>query len=481
MSSLNTHLGADALNRIMSGAKTVYFVGIGGVSMASLALMTARNGYRVSGSDRTPPAPTSKLGAAFAAAGITVYAGHDPENIPADCSLVVYTVAVGADNPELVGAGERGITRVSRADYMGWLMTAYRVRIGVSGMHGKSTTTSMLTSIFMTADADPTVLIGADYAPIGGAYRVGGRDSFIFEACEYMDSFLDFAPTVAVLLNADFEHVDYFTSMDMIRSSFASFASLTGPDGVTVYNADDPNVTSAARAAFAAGRTGRLIPFGIDAPDATVTAQNLRETDGTCAFTLRVCDLPGVPVTMSVPGRHAVSDALAAAAAAYAYGIPVEAVARGIEAFTGTDRRMSLRGKVNGADVYDDYGHHPTEISATLGGARSLCRRNGENARLVCVFQPHTYSRLKGLYADFVRALSEADRVVTVDVYSARETDTLGVSSQGLARDVGDKGFYAPSFEAAAAYLRDILRPGDVCLIMGAGDVTKVTKELLGK
>jgi len=488
MSVANTHLGPSRIGSYLDNAphRSVFFIGVGGIMMSSLALLTSRAGYSVSGSDRAESDITRTL----EASGITVCYTHAADNLPADCALVVYTVAISEDNPELVEAQRRGIPSVSRADYLGYLMTGYAHRVGVAGMHGKSTCTSMCAQIFLDADADPTVLSGAVYTPMGGAYRLGGQEHFIFEACEYMDSFLDFRPTVAILLNEEWEHVDYFKSMEQIRASFATYASLTGPDGITVVNADDPDAMESARRALASGSTGKLCTFSMgDHPDADFTARNIRAERGLPVFELIAYGESLGEVRLAVPGRFQIGNALAAAAAAHACGISPDAIRKGLSRFCGASRRMEYKGEVNGARVYDDYGHHPTEIRATLSGARALCdATNGQNGRLFCVFQPHTYSRTAELYPEFLTAFDAADRVLLIDIYSARETDDCGVSSAKLAQDLcaaaegnaaAAKAAYCPTPADAAARLRAEARKGDLIIIMGAGDVTRVTSALL--
>ncbi|MCQ2429059.1 MAG: UDP-N-acetylmuramate--L-alanine ligase [Clostridia bacterium] len=476
MSVENTHEGPARIALYMKAARTVHFIGVGGVMMSSLAILTHRAGYTVTGSDRTP----SKVTAGLEAEGITVFYAHDASNLTPDCGMVVYTVAISADNPEFAAAAERHIPCISRADYLGWLMTAYQNRVGVAGMHGKSTCTSMCTQLFLEAEADPTVLIGADFAPINGAFRLGGDRHFLFEACEYMDSFLDFRPTTAILLGAELEHVDYFKSMEQIETSFAGFASLTGPDGVTIVNADDPHSVKSARTALACGGTGRVITFGVQTADADFRAENPHLERGLPVFDLVVRGERWGTVKLRIPGIHHIYNALAAAAAADVSGLDRAPILRGLSCFAGVDRRMQYRGQVNGASVYDDYGHHPTEIRATLTGASALVGTapDGTPGRLVCVFQPHTYSRTASLYDSFLTAFDPADRVFLLDIYAAREVNSFGVSSAGLASDIGSRAAYCASPAEAADALRQVLRPGDVAVIMGAGDVIKVSRIL---
>lgn len=462
MSTENTHFGAYEIGKMLANAGSIYFIGIGGINMSSLAHISFLRGYRVGGSDRCVTPITESL----ARAGITVNYSHNAANI-AGYDAVVYTVAISPDNPEYAEAKRRGIPCISRADYLGYVMTGYRRRIGISGMHGKSTCTSMCALTFLNAGADPTVLSGAELDAIGGAYRVGGGENFIFEACEYMDSFLDFNPTVAVILNIEMDHVDYFHSMEQIRSSYRRFADITGDDGYAVANADNSDVMKALER-----YRGHLLTFGIH-EGSVFRAVNIKETNGRYSFDIIMYGNKFCHVDLSVPGYHNVYNALACAAAAYICGLSPESIAQGLHKFCGARRRMESKGKLNGADVYDDYGHHPTEVATTLSGAKKL-----STGKLWCVFQPHTYSRTKAMFGDFVKALSVADAVLTVDIYAARETDNLGVSSALLSEAIGEKSTYCDSLSKAAAVLTSQIRADDTVVVMGAGDVYKIFDEL---
>ena len=484
MSTPNTHEGASRITAYLQSCTEkkapVFFIGVGGVMMSSLALLTYRAGHPTAGSDRAHTAVTDSL----EAEGIRICYSHAAENIPENCGLVVYTVAISPDNPEYVAAHERGIPCVSRADYLGALMTDYRRRVGVAGMHGKSTCTSMCAQILLDAEVDPTILSGASYAPMGGAYRLGdSKEHFLFEACEYMDSFLDFNPTVAILLGAELEHVDYFKDMEQIKESFARFASLTGTEGVTVVNADDGEIMESAHRALERGKTGRLITFSAEGnKEADFYAQHIRTEGGLPCFELIAHGESRGEVCMAVPGRHQVINALAAAAAMDACGIGREATLSGLAHYIGAGRRMERKGFVNGAPVYDDYGHHPTEVKATLEGAKALCTAGCAEGRLICVFQPHTYSRTASLYGQFLTAFDAADHVLLLDIYAAREVNTFDVSAEGLAADlntaVPGKARYCPSPADAADTIRALAHEGDSVVIMGAGDVIKVTASL---
>ena len=482
MSTPNTHFSPSEINGFLSRGGGVYFIGIGGVMMSSLALLTHRMGFEVRGSDRTCTAVTEEL----EREGIRVFYSHDAQNLAdfENCKTVIYTVAITPDNPEYVKAGELGIPCISRANYLGYIMTFYQNRIGVAGMHGKSTVTSMCAEIFMSADTDPTVMSGAEYAPMGGAYRLGERDKrhFVFEACEYMDSFLDFYPTTAILLNAEMEHVDYFKSMEQIQGSFEKFASITGADGCVIANADDEYTLAAARAAVKSGKCGKLIRFSTLDKNAELYADEITVSEaGRPEFTLVAYGKHLGRVHLPVTGMHQVSNALASAAAALEAGICSKKIIAGLEKFKGAARRMDYIGKCNGADVYDDYGHHPTEIYSTLEGARHLCSGGG---RLICAFQPHTFSRTAQLFDKFKTAFEYADLIILLDIYSAREVNTYGVTSQKLAEELssaGKEAYYAPSREAAAELLRNTLKDGDVAVIMGAGDIFHISRDITEK
>ena len=467
MATENTHFGAERIGEMLRGARRLFFIGVGGINMSSLAHISHRRGYLVGGSDRTPTALTESL----AAEGIRVFYGHDATHVE-DYDAVVYTVAISPENPEYVAARERGIPCISRADYLGYLMTGYAMRIGIAGMHGKSSCTSMCAHTLIEAGADPTVLSGAALSTMGGAYRVGAEERFLFEACEYMDSFLDFNPTVAVILNVEMDHVDYFHSMEQIETSYGRYAARTGKEGRCIYNADDLHTC---RSLTEYG--GERITFGIQSEDATYRATDIRETGGCYSFEILRKGVPFAHVTLGVTGYHHVYNALATAAVCDGCGLTSAQIERGLATFPGAVRRMERKGSLRGAAVYDDYGHHPTEIRTTLEGARGLpC----EGGRLFCVYQPHTYSRTAALFEEFAEALRVADRVILTDIYAAREKDTLGVSSALLAEAVGERACVRESFADAAELLCREVRSHDAVVIMGAGDVYKIFEELEG-
>ena len=461
MATENTHFGAERIGELLDKCNSIFFIGIGGINMSSLAHISKKRGYRVGGSDRARSALTERL----ESEGIEIFYSHDAENITG-YDAVVYTVAISPENPEYLRANELELPCFSRADYLGYIMTGYEKRIGISGMHGKSTCTSMCAHTLILGGADPTVLSGAELSTMGGAYRVGGEKSFLFEACEYMDSFLDFNPTVAVILNIEMDHVDYFKSLEQIKSSYGSFAKLTGKDGVAVYNCDDQNVNDAVE-----NFQGRLISFGIDNRDAMLRAVNITEVGEKYSFDVTENGSLVCHVDLSVTGYYNIYNALAAVAVCRLCGLDRTEIENGLHSFSGAARRMELRGRLSGVPFFDDYGHHPTEAAATLKGALGY---KAEGGRLFCLFQPHTYSRTAALFEELAEALAVADRIVVADIYAARETDMLGVSAELLARRIGEKATACHSFAEGAELLTREVREGDAVVIMGAGDIYKI-------
>ncbi len=455
----NTHFGAKKIRDLLSDKKSIFFIGIGGVNMSSLALISHNRGFKVGGSDRTKTEVTSDL----EKHGIDVSYGHSASNVEG-YDAVVYTVAISSDNPEYVRANERGIPCISRADYLGYIMMGYDRRIGVSGMHGKSTCTSMCATVFMSVGADPTVLSGAAMSSMNGAYRIGESENFIFEACEYMDSFLSFYPTVAIILNVEMDHVDYFKSMEHIYSSFSSFANIADSfSGYAIYNIDDENTVKALES-----YNGKRVSVSVKNEKATFFAKNIKLNNGTPEFDVLLNGELFFHTKLSVSGYHNVYNALATAAAAYLAGIGGEKIAKGLSEYRGANRRMEYKGRFCGASVYDDYGHHPTEIKTTLEGASKM----GFD-RTFCVYQPHTYSRTKGLYKDFLGAFASVDEVVFADIYAAREIDDGSVSSAMLASDI-ENGAYVGDLNEIVDYLNGKLKAGDLLVVMGAGDIYKI-------
>ena len=448
----------------------VHFIGIGGISMSGLAQILLQEGFTVSGSDNT----RSNLTAQLEKAGAQIAIGQRAGNITEDIGLVVYTAAIHPDNPEYMRAEEAGIPMLSRAEFLGQLMGNYRASIAVAGTHGKTTTTGMLAHILMQAGTDPTVSIGGMLQTIGGNIRVGKTDVFLTEACEYTNSFHHFYPTTSVLLNIEEDHMDFFHDIGEIRQSFRRFASNTDPDGRIVINTAIPD-----REEITEGLAAKAVTFGL-AEDADYTAADIRYDDANDAsFILRAHGKKLGRVTLRIPGRHNIENALAACACAMESGLSFETAAAGLASYTGTGRRFEHKGRLGDIEIIDDYAHHPTEIRATLSAARDICK-----GRLICVFQPHTYTRTKAFWDEFADALSLADIVVLADVYAARETDTLGISSGMLAEEVAKRGtesHYFPTFDDIENFLLNKCINHDLLITMGAGDVYKIGDFLLGK
>lgn len=465
MSTNNTHFGFEKIKKIMDGKKTLYFIGIGGISMCSLAHISHLRGYHVSGYDRTRSPLTDKL----EEMGIKINYVSNTDSLK-NCDVVIYTVAIPADNPEYMYAQTHNIPCISRADYLGFIMSAYKNRVGVSGMHGKSTTTAITSKIFLDADVDPTIFSGARLRELGSEHRIGGEEYFIFEACEYKDSFLDFNPTIAVVLNIEMDHVDYFSSIEQIEDSFSEYMNRTSAGGCVVINSDDPLVLRAAKL-----YKGRIVTFAVENEKADYRAVNISFNKGRAEFDILLHGKYLCRAEMSVPGEHIVCDALASAAAASECGISPEAIESGLKNFVGTERRMEFRGKITetGTDVYEDYAHHPTEIRTTLRGAKQM----GYN-RIICVFQPHTYSRTAELFHDFTESLKVADIVILADIYAAREPNIYGVSSEMLAKQIEDSKYFE-SFPKIANHVKSTAKQDDMVMIMGAGDVNKISDLLI--
>jgi len=445
-------MNCDILSYIVPGKKA-HLVGIGGVSMAPLAEVLHGEGVLVSGSD----ANESKTVLHLRSLGIPVTIGHLPESVEgADC--VIRTAAVHDDNPEIAAARRAGIPVFERAQAWGAIMQRYENALCVSGTHGKTTTTSMCTHIFMAAQADPTVMIGGTLPLLGSGHRVGKGDTIILESCEYCDSFLSFLPTVAVILNIEADHLDYFKDLADVEKSFRAFARLIPEGGMVVANAEDENTMETLKEL-----DRPMLTFGMERGD--VRCEHLVWEKGLPCFDITVRGEHYAHICLAVPGSHNVKNALAAAAAAWALGIPAAAVESGLGSFRGAGRRLEHKGTFNGAQVYDDYAHHPGELTALLTAVREL----GYN-RVVCAFQPHTYSRTKALFDDFAAALKLADLTILTDIYAARETDTLGVSSAMLAAAIPDAE-YCPTLSDLTARLKELARPGDLILTVGAGNI----------
>jgi len=447
----------------------VHMVGIGGTGMCGLAAVLIRNGAIVSGSDRIESAATARL----SCAGATVQIGQRPDNVPEAADLVVASAAVKESNPELVTARQRGCEVIRYADLLGRLMAQHQ-GIGVAGTHGKSTTTALLAYILTRAGLDPSFVVGTTVGQLGGGAAAGSGPHFVAEACEYERSFLKLVPRMAAVLNIEEDHLDFYANLESIVEAFAAFCSLVPEDGLIVANNEDRAVAAATEAARAP-----VERFGFDAradwwPDA-LTAERGRFSFHLCHRSERLTH-----VRLHLAGRHNVANALAASALASHCGVEPEVLADALAGFEGTDRRMTVRGEVNGATLIDDYAHHPTAIEVTLRAVRQAF----EPRRLWVVFQPHQHSRTRLLLNDFALSFGQADVVVVPDIYFVRDSEQERslIGSRDLVQRIGASGgeaVYVPELLAAAQYVRLRVEPGDVVVTMGAGDVWKVADELV--
>ena len=449
----------------------IHFIGIGGISMSGLAEILLKESFTISGSD----AKESDLTRHLTSLGAQVFYGQKAENIIPGIDLVVYTAAIHPDNPEFAAAKAAGIPMLTRAELLGQIMRNYNTPIAVSGTHGKTTTTSMLSHILMAADCDPTISVGGILPSIGGNIRVGHSETFLTEACEYTNSFLSFFPKIGIILNMDADHLDFFKDIDDIRHSFRKFAELLPANGVLIINSDIRDYKE-----ICDGLPIKVITVGSDPAKSHYSAADVTFNENACATYTLLEDGKAIDtITLGVPGIHNVYNSLAAIAAAHELGIRGEGVRNGLLKFTGTHRRFEKKGMIGGVTVIDDYAHHPQEIAATLAAAKNYPHRE-----IWCVFQPHTYTRTKALMDDFAKSLSAADHVVLADIYAARETDNLGISSETLAEKIAALGtdtHYFPSFDAIETFLLENCVNGDLLITMGAGDIVKVGEKLLGQ
>ncbi len=441
--------------------KFVHFIGIGGISMSGIAKILINNGVRVSGSDISDSDSVLQL----RSLGADISIGHCAENIT-NQDIVVYTSAVHDDNPEIVAAKQKGIKLIDRATMLGLIMKDYKNAISVAGTHGKTTATSMFTYILLEAGTDPTVMVGGKLDGIDGNLRIGKSEYFITETCEYMRNFLKFFPRVAVILNVEEDHLDYYKDIDDIIDAFSSFCSLVPEDGFVVVNKENKNSIEAAK-----GSKAKVYTFGFK--DADYSAKNITYSEyGYPSFDIYEGEDLVLHLDLSVVGMHNVLNATACALAAGKMGIGPDAIKRGLEAFSGTKRRFEKKGFVNGALIIDDYAHHPTEITATINALKNV-----NHSSNWCIFQPHTYTRTISLLDEFANALSNVDNVIITDIFAAREKDTGIVHAKDLAQKI--KGaVYIKEFEEIAEYIKKNAKEGDVVLTMGAGNVCDIAKLL---
>ena len=462
------------IDSLLKEIKRIHFIGIGGISMSGLAEILMKEKFIVSGSDMR----CSDLTRQLEAEGAKINYEQVASNINKDeIDLVVYTAAIHEDHPELAEVIRQDIPRLTRAELLGQIMRNYKQSIAISGTHGKTTTTSMVTEVMLTAGEDPTVTVGGMLDCIHGNFHLGESDCFITEACEYTNSFLSFFPTVEAVLNVEADHLDFFKDLDDIRHSFRLFMEKLPKGGILVINSEIENWEELTK-----DLPCQIITFGLTGSGADYVAENLVYDElAKASFTLcvmrdgayvTVCD-----IKMNVPGVHNVKNALACAAVCLECGISAEALVKGLSTFGNAHRRFEYKGKVKGMTIVDDYAHHPQEIDATLAAAKEM-----KTGKVWCVFQSHTYTRTKALLDEFAQSLSAADEVVLAPIYAARETDTLGISSDDIAvriEKLGTKAHSLGSFDEIETFLLEHVAPGDLVITMGAGDVVNIADDLI--
>ena len=448
--------------------KNIHMIGIGGVSMSGIAAILTNWGFNITGSDWTQSESTDKLNAM----GINVTVGHDLKGV-ANSDVVVYSAAIKKDDPEMLEAERLGIPTIERADFLGELTRCFKDTICISGTHGKTTTTSMVSLCFLEALKDPSIQVGAFLNSIDGNYKVGNSEHFIIEACEYVESFLKFSPKAEIILNIDNDHLDYFKTFDNIKNAFVKYVKLLPDDGVLIVNGDDNNCLDLPQYTNA-----HVITYGINNKNVDFYADNIVfDNDGFPEFDVYKNNEFFYKIKLSVLGNHNVLNALSCIALCDYYGIDKKDLKIALAKFTGAHRRFEFKGKINGASVYDDYGHHPTEIVAT-----SKSVNNKKHNESWVVFQPHTYSRTKNLLDDFANSLLNFDNIIVLDIYAARETNSYNISSEDLVNKIislGKDAKYIPNFDECVSFLKENVKENDIVLTLGAGTVTQIGPMLL--
>ena len=443
--------------------KHIHLIGIGGVSMSGIAEILHSWGFVVTGSDASSSEVTDKL----IRNHISVVIGHDLENV-AKANLVVYSAAIKKDDPELVKAKELNIPIIERGSFLGLLTKAFKNTICVSGTHGKTTTTSMISLCFLEAAKDPSIQVGAYLKQLDGNYRVGNSEYFIIEACEYVESYLKLFPRTEVILNIDNDHLDYFGTLDNIVKSFGNYVKLIPENGLLVINWDDPNCKQIAK-----NTTAKVLSYGIKSENANFVARNITfNNNGFPTFDVYYNNNFYKTISLSIPGKHNVMNALACIAVCFQYGLEKEDIKNALFKYTGAHRRFEYKGSFNNINVYDDYGHHPTEILAT---ANALKQKKYNQSWVI--FQPHTYSRTKNLLNEFANVLTNFDNIIVTDIYAARETNTYNISSKDLVDKINNNGYtakYISDFNEIVKYIKANAKPNDIVLTLGAGTVTNI-------
>ncbi len=454
-----------SFDKYLVPGKHGYLIGIGGVSMSPLAEVLLGEGLFITGSDIQHSEQVIHL----ESLGISVNIGHNRENITRNLDFIIRTAAVRDENPEIQAARSMGIPVFERTQAWGTLMKRYKNALCIAGTHGKTTTTSMCTHILMAAEKDPTVMIGGTLPLLHAGHRVGNGNTIIMESCEYYDSFLSFFPTIAVILDIDADHLDYFADLQAVKKSFRRFAELVPPEGTVIANLDDANTMDALK-----GISRHVVTYGLS-PEAEVQGINIVSHGAQSDFDVLYHGNFFAHLQIRVPGIHNVKNALAATSSAITLGISPTAVTYGLAGFHGANRRFEFKGKFHGADIYDDYAHHPSEVEALLDAVEPLGYR-----RVIVIFQPHTYSRTKALFSEFVKQLRRPDLTILAEIYAARESDTLGISSADLAKEIPNS-IFRPTFDEIQTILRASIQPGDLVLTVGAGDVYRVGENLIAE
>lgn len=443
----------------------VHFIGIGGISMSGLAEILVTEGYTVTGSD----AKESKVVERLQKLGIKIYINHSENNIN-NADLIIYTDAISNDNEELIKANSLGVPVIDRATFLGALMKNYKNSIAISGTHGKTTTTSMLSTIFNRSILNPTILLGGQLDEIGGNVRLGSKEYMLTEACEYKGNILKYFPTMAVILNIDEDHLDYFKSMDHILDTFVEYGKNLDADSYLLINADDIGSQKVIDNTLA-----KVITFGID-KDCDYRAESIRfSKDGYPSYMLRIRGHGVYPITLNVMGIHNVYNSLASITAAHIYGLSMEDIQKYTFSYSGVHRRLEFKGYYNDVKVIDDYAHHPTEIKATLGAIK-----NSTNGNIYCIFQPHTFTRTELLFNSFANSFAGATKVIITDIYASREKDNGTVHSRDLANAItGSDAIYLESFQEIENYLIENVKANDTIITMGAGNIYLVGESIL--
>ena len=449
--------------------KNIHMIGIGGVSMSGIAEILYNWNFHVTGSDWAD----SEVVQTLIKKGIHVTIGHNLKDVQ-NADIVVYSAAIKQDDPEMLEAKKLGIPTIERADFLGDITRCFKDTICISGTHGKTTTTSMVSLCFIKALTDPSIQVGAYLKQLDGNYRVGNSEHFIIEACEYVESFLKFSPKAEIVLNIDNDHLDYFKTFDNIKKSFIKYVKLLPDDGVLVINGDDENCLELSNYTNAS-----VLTYGIANQNVDIYAKNIEfNDDGFAKFDVYYHNKFWDTFQLSVPGKHNVSNALACIGICIKYSIDKEVIKSALLEFTGAHRRFEYKGKIHGkVSVYDDYGHHPTEIVAT---AKSLMNKKYHQSWVI--FQPHTYSRTKNLLDDFANALLHFDNVIILDIYAARETNTYNISSKDLVsklHSLGKEALYIPDFNECVDYIKKNVTENDIVLTLGAGTVTNIGPMLI--